>query len=92
MPLPKSLVKDTLHWYQTMLCHPGETQLRNTSRQHFSRRNMCQDVKMHVRHCDTCQKREAWFKRTQKMPSKDTETEPCRDSCIDLSGPWKGNI
>ena len=33
--LPAALQKKAVYWYHEMLCHPGETQIEHTLRQHF---------------------------------------------------------
>ena len=75
-----------------MLVHPGADRLFNTLAQHFYWRKMRDDIKTFVRVCKACQKGKRGVRGYGKTPLKDVETQPWKDVCLDLSGPWKAKV
>jgi hypothetical protein len=90
--VPASQVKQLIHWYHHMLVHPGADRLYNTLAQHFYWRKMRDDIKPFVRVCKECQKGKRGLRGYGKIPLKDIETQPWKDVCTDLSGPWQAKV
>jgi hypothetical protein len=90
--VPASQVKQLIHWYHHMLVHPGADRLFNTLAQHFYWRKTRDDIKSFVRVCKECQKGKRGLRGYGKIPLKDIETQPWKDVCIDLSGPWQAKV
>ena len=92
MIIPASLRTRLMQWYHTMLLHPGSTRLYNTLHQHFTWPNMDKDIQQYCKTCPTCQKAKRGLRGYGKVPLKDVETQPWKDVCLDLSGPWTANV
>ena len=71
-----------------MLCHPGETRMEESIRQHLTWKGLTSDIKKKCRTCHTCQ----IVKRTKsnygKLPAKEAESIPWDILCTDLIGPY----
>ena len=52
--IPARLCTHLLTWYHEMLCHPGQTRLENTIRQHFTWPKLSTDVKNICSDCHAC--------------------------------------
>jgi hypothetical protein len=91
--VPASQVKQLIHWYHHMLVHPaGADRLYNTLAQHFFWRKIRDDIKSFVRVCKECQKGKRGLRGYGKILLKDIETQPWKDVCINLSGPWQAKV
>ena len=90
--VPQSMTRRLIQWYHTMLVHPGAERLHNTLRQHYTWKNMQQEIREFVKKCQVCQKAKRGVRGRGMIPPKDAETEPWKDIAVDLSGPWKATI
>ena len=86
--IPASLQKRVVEWYHTILCHPGETRMEQTIRQHFTWRNLRQHVAHVCGRCHTCQITKRTKKKYGHLPIKEAEAEPWEKLCVDLIGPY----
>jgi len=87
--LPPSLRKPAAEWYHLFLCHPGETRLELTLRQHYDWRGLRADVVRTCRACPTCKVRKKRDSKLGKLPAKVAEHIPWHTLCIDLVGPYR---
>jgi hypothetical protein len=92
--VPQSQQLHLLHWYHTMLVHPGVTCLYNTLHQYYIWKTMQKDIAAYLKTTchDACQIAKCGGQGFGKISLKDVETEPWRDIALDLSGPWKTNL
>jgi hypothetical protein len=60
--------------------------------QHFFWRKIRDDIKSFVRVCKECQKGKRGLRGYGKILLKDIETQPWKDVCINLSGPWQAKV
>mmetsp|Transcript_119887 Transcript_119887/g.346396 ORF Transcript_119887/g.346396 Transcript_119887/m.346396 type:complete len:492 (-) Transcript_119887:104-1579(-) len=90
--VPDDIKPKLLQWYHSMLCHPGATRLFNTLYQHYTWKGMRNDIINYCKTCHSCQLGKRGMKGYGKIPLKDIETQPWRDVCVDLSGPWETTI
>jgi len=90
--VPKTQQQRLLHWYHHMLMHPGEDRLFNTLHQHFTWPKMRQTIQHYVKTCPNCQKGKRGLRGYGEIPLKDVETQPWKDMCVDLSGPWSATV
>jgi len=90
--VPENMRHRLIHWYHHMLVHPGMDRLFNTLFQHFTWPRMRQEINDYTKVCPQCQKGKRGLKGYGEIPLKDVETEPWKDVCIDLSGPWSATI
>ena len=90
--VPQTLQKRLMAWCHTQLVHPGITRLTNTLKQHFAWPTMGNDVKNYLRNCHECQVGKRGVRGYGKVPTKDVETGPWHDMCVDLAGPWKTTL
>ena len=74
--LPTALQKKTVDWYHEMLCHPGETWIEHTLRQHFDCRGLFTTVHDVCKKCPTCQIAKTTNQKNGKMPPKQAEKIP----------------
>jgi RNase H-like domain found in reverse transcriptase/Integrase zinc binding domain/Reverse transcriptase (RNA-dependent DNA polymerase) len=86
--IPQSLRQRTVQWYHTQLCHPGEKRTEETIRQHFTWKNLREDVKNICQKCHTCQTTKRSSKKYGLLPEKEAEAEPWDKLCVDLIGPY----
>ena len=87
--VPTKLQRKTAQWYHEHLCHPGETRMELTLRQHYDWKGLITTVKQVGRACTTCQRRKKGKKiKYSKIPPKDPEVIPWHTLCIDLVGPY----
>ena len=87
--LPPALRRPATEWYHQFLCHPGETRLELTLRQHYDWRGLREDVKHTCKACQTCRVRKKRDSKLGKLPAKEAEATPWHTLCIDLVGPYK---
>ena len=85
--IPASLQK-RLEWYQTILCHPGETKTEQTIRKHFTWKNLRQQAAHVCGRCHTCQITKCAKKKYGHLPIKEVEAEPWEKLCVNLIGPY----
>ena len=71
-----------------MSTHPGSDRLHNAMHQHCTWTDMSDDIRMFCKECKHCQMAKRGLKNCGKVPLKDVETQPWRNCCADLSGPW----
>ena len=86
--VPKPLQQKIVTWYHTLLCHPGETRTEQTLRQHFTWKNLKDQVHQHVSTCRTCQLNKRKTKKYGHLPAKKAEAKPWEVLCVDLIGPY----
>ena len=53
--------KETVEWYHEMLCHPGETRIEHTLRQHFEWKGLCTTVHDVCKKLPTCKKAKSTY-------------------------------
>ena len=87
--IPSALQKELVHWYHTMLCHPGETHTEATIAQHFTWKGLRNNVHDICSKCHTCQITKRTKKKYGHLPEKEAEAEPWEVVCVDLIGPYK---
>jgi len=90
--VPMEHRKQLIHWYHHILLHPGEERLYNTIHQHYSWPNMRKDIQAFTKVCHECQKGKRGLRGYGKIPLKEVETQPWKDLCVDLSGPWTATV
>ena len=90
--VPQEQRKRLIHWYHHILLHPGEERLYNTIHQHYTWPSMRKDIQVFTKVCHYCQKGKRGLRGYGKIPLKEVETQPWKDLCVDLSGPWKATI
>ena len=86
--IPKALQHRVVQWYHTTLCHPGETRTEMTIRQHFTWKNLREDIRKICGQCPTCQLTKRHSKKYGKLPPKEPEEIPWDILCVDLIGPY----
>ena len=86
--LPPRLQRPAVDWYHQFLCHPGETRMELTLRQHYDWRGLRTDVKRACKACAMCLERKKRNSRLGKLPAKVAEATPWHTLCIDLIGPY----
>ena len=87
--VPATLQKRCVNWYHLSLCHPGVTRTEQTIRQHFTWKNLRQDVEKACKTCQICQLTKKKAIKYGKLPAKDAEAVPWDTLCVDLIGPYK---
>ena len=87
--VPATLQKRCVNWYHLSLCHPGITRTEQTIRQHFTWKNLRQDVEKACKTCQTCQLTKKKSIKYGKLPVKEAEAIPWDTLCVDLIGPYK---
>ena len=87
--LPPALQTRTVEWHNLFLCHPSETRLEFTLRQHCNWRGLCTNVARCAKACRICKEKKAKKgPKCGKLPPKPVlETIPWHTLCIDLIGP-----
>jgi transposase InsO family protein len=90
--VPQEHRKRLIHWYHHILLHPGEERLYNTIHQHYTWPFMRKNIQEFTKVCHYCQKGKRGLRGYGKVPLKEVETQPWKDLCIDLSGPWTATI
>ncbi len=86
--VPTKLQKHIIHWYHTVLCHPGINRTEETIGQHLWWPKMRQQITSFVTHCITCQKNKRKHDKFGKLPPKEAEAIPWDKLCVDLIGPY----
>ena len=87
--LPKSLHTKAAEWYHVHLCHPGETRLEATIRQHYDWKGLKTSVVKTCRGCANCKVNKKRSKKYGMLPAKQAaELVPWHTLCIDLIGPY----
>ena len=77
-------------WYHYHLCHPGETRLELTLRQHYTWPGLKTSVQQTCRRCPICAEAKPKQGKYGKLPpKKNPEHVPWHTLCIDLIGPYK---
>ena len=71
-----------------MLYHPVDTRTENTLRQHFYWKFLRKTVHDMCKKCPTCQRAKITNQKYDKLPPKQTETNPWDTLCVDLMGPF----
>ena len=89
---PQEHVKKLTMWCHAMLTHPGTNCLHDTLDQHCTWPNMMQCIQDFCKVCLHCQQAKRRMKGWAKVPLKDIESQPWKDVCADLSGPWKATV
>ncbi len=87
--LPPKLQKAAVEWYHHFLCHPGETRMELTLRQHYDWRGLRTSVQRTCKACTFCKERKKRVSKLGKLPAKTAEATPWHTLCIDLIGPYK---
>ena len=90
--VPQEQRQRLIHWYHHMLLHPGEERLYNTLHQHFYWPSIRKEIQQYTKTCHNCQKGKRGLRGYGKVPLKEIETQPWKDMCVDLSGPWTAQI
>ena len=62
--------------------------MEQTIRQHFTWKNLRQDVAYACGQCHTCQVMKRAKKKYSHLPAKEAEAEPWEKLCVDLIGPY----
>ena len=75
--VPATLQKRCINWYHLSLCHPGAARTEQTIRQHFTWKNLQQDVKNACKSCKVCQFTQRKSTKYGKLPAMAAETVPC---------------
>jgi hypothetical protein len=86
--LPKILIPRVVEWYHTTLCHPGETRMEQSIRQHFTGTKLREIVHKICSTCPTCQITKKSSIKYGKLPEKEAEAIPWDKLCVDLLGPY----
>ena len=87
---PTSLQTPAAEWHHYHLCHPGETRLELTLRQHYDWKGLRTTVQKACRACTICaeaKKKEVKFGKLP--PKKNPEGIPWHTLCIDLIGEYE---
>ena len=87
--VPETLQKRMVQWYHLSLCHPGVTRMEQTIRQHFTWKNLKQDIEKVCKRCPVCQRTKKRSIKYGKLPPKVAEAIPWETLCVDLIGPYK---
>ena len=87
--VPKVLQQRTIDWYHLHLSHPGETRTEETIGQHFTWKNMRQQIRDTCKKCKVCQLTKKKTRQYGHLPAKEAESEPWEILCVDLIGPYK---
>ena len=87
--VPATLQKCCINWHHLSLCHPGVTRTEQTIRQHFTWKNLRQDVEKACKTCQICQLTQKKSIKYVKLPVKEAEAIPWDTLCVDLIGPYK---
>jgi len=83
-----SLTKRLIHWYHSMLCHPGINRTEETIGQHFYWPKMREQITTDVSSCTVCQTQKKQTKKYGLLPEKEVEAVPWDRLCVDLIGPY----
>ena len=86
--LPNRLQRRAVEWYHSFLCHPGETRLELTLRQHYEWRGLRTMVQRVCKACPVCRVHKKRTTKYGKLPPKKAEVIPWHTLCIDLIGPY----
>ena len=86
--MPTALQQQTIDWYHTTLCHPGENRTEETIRQHFYWKGMRDQVLKSCGKCIQCQFTKKKTIKYGKLPPKTAEADPWEVVCVDLIGPY----
>ena len=80
-----------MKWYHLFLCHPGETRLEFTLRQHYDWRGLRTNAVRCTKACRICKEKKAKKgpKYGKLLPKPVPETIPWHTLCINLIGPYK---
>ena len=92
MIVPESLRHRLIHWYHSILVHPGAGRLFATIDRFFTWPKMKKDIESFTRVCHACQLGKRGLQGRRHVPLKDVERQPWEDAAVDLSGPWKTTI
>ena len=87
--IPPSLQKRVIEHYHALLCHPGESRMELTIKQHFTWKNIREDIRSFCKTCHICQTTKRHKKKYGHLPPKVAESEPWETLCVDLIGPYK---
>ena len=88
--VPKSIQPHATKWYHYHLCHPGETRLELTLRQHYDWPGLKTSVRQTCTRCPICAATKPKSGKYGKLPpKKNPESIPWHTLCIDLIGPYK---
>ena len=71
-----------------MLCHPGETRIEETTRQHFAQKVLKNHVQGTCKACHICQVTKRSSKKYGLLPAKEPEVKPWEFLCVDMTGPY----
>ena len=85
--IPASLRPEIIQWYHDMLCHPGQTRMEMTIRQHMVWPGLTADMKNHCAKCRTCQQYKNRSTKYGKLPVKITDIHLWHTVSVDLVGP-----
>ena len=76
-------------WYHKYLCHPGETQTKETIKQHLYWPNLRMDIQSHVDKCTVCQCGKKKQLKYRHLPPKEAKYMPWQHLCVDTIGPYR---
>ena len=77
-----------LDWYHHYLQHPGESRMEETLVSVMYWSGMRVQIRKYVKTCDRCQKAKRHKRKYGKIPPKLAVTEPWKQVCVDLIGPY----
>jgi hypothetical protein len=90
IPLPESMVVDTVKWFHQVIGHPGEKRLQETLNQHYYHPRLCYHIDK-LKGKD-CQKHELEGRVYGLLPEQEVRIAPWEEVTIDLIGPWKVKV
>ena len=90
--VPTILQKYVVNWYHTYLLHTGTEYTEATIIQHYYWNKLREDIRTHIKVCDTFQKNKKPNLTYGKLPAKEAEAIPWDRLLVDIILPYKIRI
>jgi hypothetical protein len=86
--VPTDLRHRIISWYHDTLMHPGVTRTYESIHQHFTWKNLSQEVRQFCNSCGICQEQKRNTRSYGLLPVKQHNLTPWCEVAVDLAGPW----
>ena len=87
--LPEILRKYVVNWYHTYLVQPGKVRTEATSSQNNYWPQLRDNIRTHIKVCNTCKKNMKKTLKYGKLPANEAEIIPGKRLLVDIIGPYK---
>ena len=84
--LPESMLDETISWFHTVLCHPGQKRLNEMMQTRYYH----PDLRRHINNlrCDVCSRNKLSGPGYGLLPEREVRGQPFEEIAVDLIGPW----